>query len=153
QGRKRGGGLAHADEDGAVIVHLKRAADVIRLVGPQVLVAGLVDDHGVGPAQVAYLPGDHFLGSADQAGVGQAEQDHRAEVAVVQAGADLPLVHLHGPLDIGNAAHTLQGRVGQAGHLIDVADLVVHDPDVGVADIKDLARRAFHDAHENGRLL
>src|SRR5262249_5949009 len=39
------------------------------------------------------------------------------------------------------------------GHLIDVAHLVVHHPDVGVADVEDLAGGALHDAGEDGDLL
>src|SRR5262249_12573275 len=75
------------------------------------------------------------------------------KVAVGQAGADLALVELDGPQDPGHAADPLEVRVGQARHLVDVADLVVHDPDVGVADVEDLARRALHDAQEDRQLL
>src|SRR6266550_3851656 len=52
--------------------------------------------------------GDHLRRRADERVVVQAEEDDGAGIAVGQPGADLALVHPHGPGDAGHAADALE---------------------------------------------
>src|SRR5262249_58621278 len=53
----------------------------------------------------------------------------------------------------GDAADAEQVGVLQRRRLVEEADAVVHDPDVGVADLEDLIAGAGEDAHEDGHLV
>lgn len=76
-----------------------------------------------------------------------------AEVAVFETGTDLAFVEFDRPIDAFDAADAEQVGIGQAGGFVDEADLVVHHPNVSIANVVDLAGGTLDDANEDGDLL
>src|SRR5262249_61822823 len=89
-GKERSPHLAHTHQDGAAVVELERAAELVGLRAPHVLVAGLVNDHGVRPLEVVRVPDDHLARRADEGLVVETDKVDVPGIAVFQAGADGP---------------------------------------------------------------
>jgi hypothetical protein len=111
------------------------------------------DDYGIRPAEIAERTGDELDRRADEAGIVEPVEHDVAEVAVFEPGTDLAFVELDRPIDPFDAADAEQVGIGQAGRFVDEADFVVHDPNVGVADVVNLAGGTFDDANEHRHLL
>ena len=150
---KGAGGFADADEDAAEIVHFKCSAEFVGLVRPELVVAGVVHDEGVGLAEIVPTADEHFLGSADEGVVVEAEEDHLLEIAVVEAGAGQAFVEADGPIDAGDAADTVEIVFGHGLDVVDELHVGIHDPNAGAFQVFDLAGGAEQQAAKNGGLL
>src|SRR5262249_24360799 len=128
--------IAHADEHGTLVIELKGAAQLIWLLAPHVLVAGLVDDDGVGPLEVVHAAHDHVARRAHERFVIQPAEADVAGVAVFQPGPHDAPVGANGPGHARHATHAHQVDILQARRFVEVTHAIVHDPDVGVADFE-----------------
>src|SRR5215471_863483 len=63
------------------------------------------------------------------------------------------LVKRDGPVDAIYAAHPLELGVGHWFDLIDIFDAWIHDPNVGLSGVEDLAGRPQHQAGEDRNLV
>src|SRR5262249_56202608 len=104
---------AGPDDDGPRLVKGQHAADGGGLPGPEELAADLIEDDGVGAAEVLDPAEEHVLGGADEGVVVEALEDDLLEAAVAEVGAADAAAPADGPGDAGGGADRAQLVVGQ----------------------------------------
>lgn len=145
--------LEDAHDHGLPVVHLELFAEREGFLGPKLLEAIFIHEDRVGMSQVAEIAERDILRSADERGVVEADEDHLLEGAIGEPAAVDAFVEPHRP---GHARHTANAIEVVFAHRLDIVDeldLAVHDPNVGPANVLDLADGKRHQPAEDRALL
>ena len=132
-----------------MVVHLEDPPEAEGFARPDPRVAGIVDDHGVGLAEVGDRAQEDAGRSTDEGGIVEAQQDHLLVGALLESGPGDPLVEPHRPVHSRHALHAEELRVGKRLDVVDELDVGIHDPDARPLDVADLAHRERHEPAED----
>src|SRR5215469_5490399 len=125
-----------------MVVELHHFAKSQRVSRPHVLESCSVDNHGIWPLQVFDGAQNQMRNDARKRRIVDAEQNDLLQQPVGRMRNSQALVKRNGPVDAIYAAHPLELSVGHRFNLIDIFDAWIHDPNVGLPGVEDLARGA-----------
>jgi hypothetical protein len=133
-----------------MIVELERFTDLhVVELGP----GALLDDDGIGNAQILDFALDHFRGPADERVAVDAQKLARLELAVRQLDRGAGREERLSPGDARDRPHAQQRLLIERPNLADVARVRVGDPELGLGDVLQKARGAQQQPEKDRALL
>ena len=132
-----------------MVVHLEDPPEAEGFARPDPRVAGIVDDHGVGLAEVSDRAHEDAGRGADERRIIEAQQDHLLVGALLEPGPGDALVEPHRPVHPRHALHAEELRVGERLDVVDELDVGIHHPDARPLDVANLAHGERHEPAED----
>lgn len=153
EAEKRWRCVGDADDRHAMVVHLEYAPELQWFIGEEQDVAGLVDNDRVGLVQAFPRAEQHLAWRAGERRIIETNESGYRELSVERSGNGAALEEPHRPLHAGHAPHPSEVGILECLGLFPVFGLRIHDPDLGVGHVEDLACRPLHDAREDRGLV
>jgi hypothetical protein len=153
EGREWRGSIDNPGNHRPMIVDLDHLAERQLFARPHEFEASPVDDHCVRLFQLFDRAEHHLRRNANKRRIVDTKQYDLLQLPVAGMRHRQSLIKRHGPADAIDPAHTPKLAIGHGFDLIDIFDARVHDPDVCLPYVQDLARRAQHQPGKNRDLV